>query len=98
MIRRDVDRAEANYKSNLRKSTWDRLCNPKKKVKPPLKSSYIHIREEDLKWNKIDTIDYTVGMNFVSGGIRDTNPTSEGIEADAKYTTIVDCRLHTISR
>lgn len=52
-------------------------------MKPPLKSSYVPIRVEDLKWKRIDTIDCSKRMNFISGGIMNTDLTSKGIVADA---------------
>lgn len=43
VVSRHVDRAEALYKLNLRKSSWNSWCNPGRKLRIPLKPSYAYI-------------------------------------------------------
>lgn len=75
-IRRVVDRAECTIKLNSKVLRWKNGEIIKNKV-PNLKPSYVIIREEDMKWMRIDYIHCSGSINFVSKEIRNNVPTAK---------------------
>lgn len=67
-VRRTVD-LNVYQKAKIKCSLREIWRNPEKEV-PSLKPSYVSLRNEDMKWKRIDLVYCCGGINFVSGGIR----------------------------